>query len=127
MDISLRRQSAASRDIVGKEFHMVHKFTSANFDSEVLKSDIPVFVDFYADWCGPCKMMSPVVDKLAEEYDGKIKVGKLNVDDNPDIAERYNVMSIPNMVFIKGGELIDRQIGSVAPPVLKKKFDAAIG
>lgn len=118
--------SAVFGAVSGKEFLMVHTFTSANFESEVLKSDIPVFVDFYADWCGPCKMMSPVVDKLAAEYDGRIKVGKLNVDDNPDIAERYSVMSIPNMIFIKNGELVDRQIGSVAPPVLKKKFDAVI-
>ena len=80
---------------------MVYKFDESNFDAEVLQSDLPVFVDFYADWCGPCKMMSPVIDKLAEEYEGKIKVGKVNVDENGDLAVKYGIMSIPNMIFFK--------------------------
>ena len=102
---------------------MVYKFDESNFDAEVLQSDIPVFVDFYADWCGPCKMMSPVIDKLAEEYDGKIKVGKVNVDENGDLAVKYGIMSIPNMVFFKNGEIADRVVGAIPKPAMKEKFE----
>ena len=102
---------------------MVYKFDESNFEAEVLKSDLPVFVDFYADWCGPCKMMSPVIDKLAEEYDGKIKVGKVNVDENGDLAVKYGIMSIPNMVFFKNGEVADRVVGAIPKPAMKEKFE----
>ena len=102
---------------------MVYKFDESNFDAEVLQSDIPVFVDFYADWCGPCKMMSPVIDKLAEEYAGKIKVGKVNVDENGDLAVKYGIMSIPNMVFFKNGEIADRVVGAIPKPAMKEKFE----
>ena len=102
---------------------MVYKFDESNFEAEVLKSDLPVFVDFYADWCGPCKMMSPVIDKLAEEFDGKIKVGKVNVDENGDLAVRYGIMSIPNMVFFKNGEVADRVVGAIPKPAMKDKFE----
>ena len=105
---------------------MVNQFTEANFEAEVLQSDLLVFVDFYADWCGPCKMMSPVIDKLAQEYDGKIKVGKVNVDENGDLAVRYGIMSIPNMCFFKNGEVVDRIVGAVPKPVMKEKFEKNI-
>ena len=84
---------------------MEHKFTTANFDEEVLGADIPVLVDFYADWCGPCKMMAPIVEQLAEEYDGRVKIGKINIDEEEEIRARYQVMSIPTMkIFVKGDE-----------------------
>lgn len=83
---------------------MEYKFTVANFEEEVLKSDIPVLVDFYADWCGPCKMMAPVVEKLAEEYAGKMKIGKCNVDENMAIAQKYRVANIPTFIIFKGGQ-----------------------
>ena len=102
---------------------MVYKFDENNFAAEVLGSDIPVFVDFYADWCGPCKMMSPVIDKLAEEFDGRIKVGKVNVDENGELAQRYGIMSIPNMVFFKGGEVADRVVGAVPKAQMKGVFE----
>ena len=105
---------------------MVYKFDESNFDAEVLQSDLPVFVDFYADWCGPCKMVSPVIDKLAEEYEGKIKVGKVNVDENGDLAVRYGIMSIPNMVFFKNGEVADRVVGAIPKPAMKEKFEKNI-
>ena len=105
---------------------MVYTFDENNFEAEVLKSDIPVFVDFYADWCGPCKMMGPVISTLADAYEGKVKVGKINVDDNPEIAEQFNVMSIPNMVFFKDGQAVDRQIGAVPQAALAKKFDGVL-
>ena len=102
---------------------MVNKFDGNNFEAEVLKSDIPVFVDFYADWCGPCKMMSPVIDKMAEEYAGRIKVGKVNVDENSDLAVKYGIMSIPNMVFFKTGEVVDRVVGAIPKPQMQAKFE----
>lgn len=105
---------------------MVNRFDESNFDAEVLQSDLPVFVDFYADWCGPCKMMSPVIDKLAEEYEGKIKVGKVNVDENGDLAVKYGIMSIPNMVFFKNGEVADRVVGAIPKPAMKEKFEKNI-
>ena len=105
---------------------MVYKFDESNFDAEVLQSDLPVFVDFYADWCGPCKMMSPVIDKLAEEYEGKIKVGKVNVDENGNLAVKYGIMSIPNMVFFKNGEVADRVVGAIPKPAMKEKFEKNI-
>ena len=86
-------------------------FTTQNFEQEVLKSDKPVLVDFYADWCGPCKMMAPVVEELAELYQGKAKVGKLNVDDNEEIAMKYGVMSIPTLLIIKNGNVEAKMIG----------------
>lgn len=90
---------------------MEKKFTTENFEAEVLKSDKPVLVDFYADWCGPCKMMAPLVERLAEEYEGKAVVGKLNIDDEEDIAARYRVMTIPTLAVFKDGKLVDKLIG----------------
>ncbi|MBQ6588373.1 MAG: thioredoxin [Butyrivibrio sp.] len=103
---------------------MEYRFTSENFEAEVLNSDVPVLVDFYADWCGPCKMMGPVVEGLAEEFDGKAKVGKINVDEQPDLAAKYNVMSIPFFAFIKNGELVDSEMGAVPKDRLAQKLSA---
>jgi thioredoxin 1 len=101
---------------------MTRQFTEANFEQEVLQSDIPVVVDFYADWCGPCKMMSPVVEKLADAYNGQVKIGKLNTDEAQSLAAKYGVMSIPNIVFFKNGEVVDRQVGAVPQTVLEDKI-----
>lgn len=86
--------------------------TADNFDAEVLKSDIPVLVDFWAPWCGPCKIVGPILAELAETYDGKVKVAKLNVDENPDLTTRFNVMSIPTMKFFKAGEVVGELVGA---------------
>lgn len=102
---------------------MALKFTDANFNTEVLESDKPVLVDFYADWCGPCKMMAPVIDELAKEYEGIVKIGKLNVDDNPETTRQFRVMTIPNMIIFKNGEAVDSVIGVVSKSVLKEKLD----
>ena len=87
------------------------KLSLENFEKEVLKSEKPVLVDFYADWCGPCNTMAPVIEELATELDGKAKVGKINVDDNPDIAVEYNVMSIPTLIIFKNGKEEKRLVG----------------
>ncbi len=106
---------------------MEYKFTEENFESEVLGSDIPVLVDMYADWCGPCKMMAPVIEQLAEEYEGRVKVGKMNVDDNEEIAMKYGVMSIPTMLIIKKGEVVDKLIGGRPKSDLTAALDKVIG
>lgn len=90
---------------------MEYTFTDQNFDQEVLKSDLPVLVDFYAEWCGPCRMMAPVVEEIAQEMEGKIKVGKLNVDENEQLAAKYGVMSIPTLILFKNGEPVKTMLG----------------
>ena len=101
-------------------------FTTQKFESEVLNSDKPVLVDFYADWCGPCKMMAPVVEELAELYDGKAKVGKLNVDNNEEIAMKYGVMSIPTLLVIKNGQVEAKMVGVQKREVLMDALDKAL-
>ena len=86
--------------------------TTENFEEEVLKSELPVLVDFYADWCGPCKMMSPVVEALGEKFSGSVKVCKCNVDDNGAVAEKYGIMSIPNFIIFKEGKPVANQVGA---------------
>ncbi len=105
---------------------MEYRFTEENFQQEVLKRDIPVLVDFYADWCGPCKMMMPVVEKLAEKYDGKVKVGKVNSDENNQLAAKYNIMSIPSFLIIKNGEVVDSAMGAMSMDALASKLDAVL-
>ena len=105
---------------------MEYKFTKQNFETEVLQSEIPVLVDFYADWCGPCKMMGPVVEKLAEEMEGTLKVGKLNVDDEQELAMQYRVVSIPTFLVFVGGEVKATFMGAMSAAQLKEKVEAAI-
>jgi thioredoxin 1 len=102
---------------------MAHKFTDDNFEQEVLKSQVPVLVDCYADWCGPCKMMAPVIEELAADYEGSVKVGKLNVDEAPGISSKYRVMSIPTLLLIKDGEVVDTIVGAVPKAQLTDKLE----
>lgn len=101
---------------------MSFKFTDANFQEEALESNIPVIVDFYADWCGPCKMMAPIIDQLATEYEGKVKIGKVNTDENRAIASKYNIMSIPTIIFIKDGQVVETTVGALPKQVLEQKI-----
>jgi thioredoxin 1 len=87
--------------------------TDANFEQEVLKSDLPVLVDFWAEWCGPCRAIGPLVEQIAEEQKGKLKVFKLNVDENPETPAKFGVRGIPTLILIKGGQLVDQLVGSV--------------
>ncbi len=105
---------------------MANIFNESNFEQEVLQSDLPVMVDFYADWCGPCKMVGPIVEQLAEEYAGKIKVGKINVDENMTLASQYRIMSIPAIMFFKNGQVADQIIGLVPKPQMAAKIDALL-
>jgi len=101
--------------------------SSANFEEEVLKCDTLVMVDFWAPWCGPCKMIAPTVDALAEEFAGTCKVVKVNTDENQDIATRYQVMGIPTLLFIKNGEAVDKVVGAASSQQLKEKIEAHTG
>lgn len=103
---------------------MAFIFTDENFEQEALKSEQLVVVDFYADWCGPCKMMAPVVEELAEGYNGQVKIGKLNVDNSPATAANYKVMTIPTIVFIKNGNVVESIVGVVSKAQLEEKIKA---
>lgn len=103
---------------------MEHVFTDQNFNEEVLKSDKPVFVDFWAPWCGPCRMTSPIVDEIAKEMEGKnIKIGKMNVDENQSTPQQYNIMSIPSFMVFKNGEMVDQVVGGVQKERLQEMIN----
>lgn len=102
--------------------NLVVKLTQENFETEVLKSSKPVLVDFWAEWCGPCKMIAPLLDELAAEYDGKVKIGKINTDEQQQLASQYGVSSIPTLLFFKNGQVVNQMIG--ARP--KRDFKAAL-
>ena len=103
------------------------ELTDANFAAEALESPMPVVVDLWAPWCGPCKMLTPIVEELAGEYAGKVKVCKLNVDDNPSTASSYNIVSIPTILFINKGSIVDQHVGLLAAKQLKEKVDQILG
>jgi thioredoxin 1 len=102
------------------------ELTDANFE-EIIKTDKPVLVDFWAEWCGPCKMIGPVVEELAGEYEGKAIIGKLDVDANAEISAKYGIRSIPTLLVFKNGEIVEKQVGAVPKSVLAQKLDTHLG
>jgi thioredoxin 1 len=100
--------------------------TSENFETEVLQSELPVLVDFWAPWCGPCRVISPIVEEMASTYEGKLTVGKLNVDDHPSIAQKYNITGIPALLFFKDGGVANPVVGAVPKAVLQQNVDQVI-
>jgi thioredoxin 1 len=103
---------------------MAIKFTDENFETTVLQSDKLAVVDFWAEWCGPCRMIGPSIEALATEYEGQAVIGKLNVDENPQVSMKYGIRNIPAILFIKNGEVVDKQIGAVAKTALEAKVKA---
>ena len=105
---------------------MALEITEANFEEVVMNSELPVLIDFWAEWCGPCRMVGPVVDEIHAEYEGKAIVGKVNVDENPGISAKFGIRNIPTIVFVKGGEVADKSVGAVPKAQLTSKLDAIL-
>ena len=101
------------------------EITDANFD-EIIKSDKPILVDFWAEWCGPCKMIGPIVEEIAGEYEGQAVIGKVDVDSNPAVAAKFGIRSIPTLLYFKDGQIVDKQVGAVPKAVLSQKLDAQL-
>lgn len=105
----------------------VQTFTDGNFETSVLQAGVPVLVDFWAEWCGPCKRLAPTIDQLASDYDGKVTIGKLNVDDNPDTAVKFQIRGIPAVLLFKGGEVVETVVGLAPKEDFKKAIDRHLG
>ena len=104
----------------------VHEFTDQNFDTDVIGSDLPTLVDFWAEWCAPCKMIAPTVEALAQEYAGKVRIGKLNIDENPSVPTKFGIRGIPTLMLFQGGEVVEQVVGVKSKADLKATIDRAL-
>ena len=127
MSKALLAYNTDRREIFRMEDIMEKVFTNSNFHEEVENAALPVMIDLYADWCGPCQMMAPIVEKLSDEYEGKMIVGKCNVDEQEELASKFGVMSIPTILILKGGQVVMKSVGGVSQGELEDKIKAAIG
>jgi thioredoxin 1 len=105
---------------------MALQITDANFEELVLKSDKPVVLDFWAEWCGPCRMVGPIIEEMSTEYDGKAVIGKVDVDNNPEVSMKFGIRNIPTILFFKNGQVVDKQVGAAPKNVLSQKLEAQI-
>jgi thioredoxin 1 len=105
---------------------MAVEITDSNFADVALATDKPVMIDFWAEWCGPCRMVTPIVEEMSHDYEGKAIIGKVNVDDNPDISAKYGIRNIPTILFLKGGQVVDKSVGAVPKNVLTDKMEALL-
>ncbi len=105
---------------------MAVQITDANFNDLVQNSDKPVLIDFWAEWCGPCRMVAPIVEEMANDYAGKAVIGKVNVDENPDVSAKFGIRNIPTVLFIKGGQVVDKSVGAVPKNILTEKMNALL-
>jgi len=123
LDSNIRNTQSVKIESKNKEEMNMKQIRSNEFQNEVLESNIPVLVDFAASWCGPCRMMGPVLEQLSAEYEGKAKIVKVDIDESMDLAQKYQIMSVPNMIIFKGGAPVDAVVGAVPPAYLKEKLD----
>jgi thioredoxin 1 len=105
---------------------MAIEITDANFEELVVQSDKPVMIDFWAVWCGPCRMIAPIVEEMSSEYEGKAVIGKVDVDSNPNVAMKYGIRNIPTVIFVKNGEVVDKQVGAAPKQAFTTKLDALL-
>ncbi|MFH2096222.1 MAG: thioredoxin [Bacteroidota bacterium] len=105
---------------------MAIEITDSNFEELVMKADKPVVIDFWAEWCGPCRMIGPIIEELAKDYDGRAVIGKVDVDNNPNTAMKFGIRNIPTVLFVKGGQVVDKQVGAVPRNVLEGKLEALL-
>ncbi|MCC6599270.1 MAG: thioredoxin [Crocinitomicaceae bacterium] len=105
---------------------MAVEITDSNFTEVAINSDKPVMIDFWAEWCGPCRMVTPIVEEMAHDYAGKAVVGKVNVDENPDVSAKFGIRNIPTIIFLKGGQVVDKSVGAVPKNVLTEKMEALL-
>jgi thioredoxin 1 len=106
---------------------MAVEITDSNFADVALNSDKPVMIDFWAEWCGPCRMVAPIVEEMSNDYSGKAVIGKVNVDENPDVSAKFGIRNIPTIIFLKGGQVVDKSVGAVPKNVLTEKMEALLG
>jgi thioredoxin 1 len=129
------RKWQSARSLTSKESNktfnsfttMALEITDSNFAEVALNSDKPVMIDFWAEWCGPCRMVTPIVEEMANDYAEKAVIGKVNVDENPDISAKFGIRNIPTIIFLKGGQVVDKSVGAVPKNVLTEKMEALLG